>query len=158
MTQRVEPRLASVELKGFLAELKRRHRDVAAAKDCRIDCYAGPGHAVFDPTVVGRILDNLLANAVRHAPDSGTVVVESRMEGGLLTFVVSDNGRGVDPALTDRLFEPFVTSRADGTGLGLAIARELADAHGGRLVLQRPGGVRVGEGAAFKLELPQGTP
>jgi signal transduction histidine kinase len=156
MTQRVEPRPASVEIKEFLAKLILRHRDVAAAKNCRIVANAAPQHAAFDPVVVGRILDNLLANAVRHAPDGGTVMVESRMEGGLLTFVVSDDGAGVNPELADRLFEPFVTSRADGTGLGLAIARELADAHGGRLVLQRPGGMRVGEGAAFAFELPQG--
>jgi signal transduction histidine kinase len=65
-----------------------------------------------------------------------------------------DNGPGIAPQLTDRLFEPFVTGRPDGTGLGLAIARELADAHGGRLVLLRSGGAQPGEGAAFALEVP----
>ena len=49
----------------------------------------------------------------------------------------------------------FVTGRAEGTGLGLAIARELADAHGGRLELRRAGGSAAGEGAVFALYLPQ---
>jgi hypothetical protein len=56
--------------------------------------------------------------------------------------------------MADRLFEPFATGRADGTGLGLAIARELADAHGGRLELLRAVGRTAGEGAMFALILP----
>jgi signal transduction histidine kinase len=48
-----------------------------------------------------------------------------------------------------------VTGRADGTGLGLAIARELAETHGARLMLRRPGGDIPGQGAAFALELSQ---
>ncbi len=54
--------------------------------------------------------------------------------------------------MADRLFEPFVTGRADGTGLGLAIARELADAHGGRLLLRIAAAPAA---TAFALELPQ---
>ena len=74
---------------------------------------------------------------------------------GTLTLVVADTGAGVAPDLAGQLFEPFVTGRADGTGLGLAIAREMADAHGGRLVLRCAGGDRPGQGAVFALELPQ---
>jgi signal transduction histidine kinase len=54
--------------------------------------------------------------------------------------------------MRDRLFEPFVTGRADGTGLGLAIARELANAHQGRLELRPPA---PGRGAVFALTLPR---
>jgi signal transduction histidine kinase len=100
-------------------------------------------------------MDNLLTNAIRHAPDGGTVVLAVERRAGLLTLVVEDTGAGVPPGLADRLFEPFVTGRADGTGLGLAIARELADAHGGRLILRRVGGEQAGHGAVFALELPQ---
>jgi signal transduction histidine kinase len=74
-------------------------------------------------------------------------------ERGTLRFTVADTGPGVAPELRDTLFEPFVTSRADGTGLGLAIAREMAQAHGGTLVLQDSD-----IGAVFVLSLPQPEP
>jgi hypothetical protein len=104
--------------------------------------------------MIGRVLDNLLANAVRHAAEGGKVTITVEQEIAGLTIVVEDSGPGVAPELTGQLFEPFVTGRPDGTGLGLAIARELADAHGGRLVLRRAVGALPGEGAVFALELP----
>lgn len=158
MTQRVEPRPVPVTIGPFLRELVARHRDVAAIRRCSIIVDAPAATAVFDPIVVGRILENLLTNGIRHASVGGNVTVGCRSTAATLTFMVSDSGSGIVPSLTDSLFEPFVTSRADGTGLGLAIARELADAHGGQLVLQRSGGARVGEGAVFAVELPQATP
>jgi len=69
-------------------------------------------------------------------------------------LTVADTGSGVSAELRERLFEPFVTGRADGTGLGLAIARELAEAHGGKLMLLDPGGAMPGRGAVFVLDLP----
>ena len=98
------------------------------------------------------MLDNLIINAIRHAPNGGMVTLAAEREPGLLTLTVEDSGSGVAPEMQDRLFEPFATGRADGTGLGLAIARELADAHGGRLIL-RPS--TPGMGAVFALTLPQ---
>jgi two-component system sensor histidine kinase HydH len=107
------------------------------------------------------VLDNLMTNAIRHAPEGGSVILAAECTEGLLTLIVEDTGPGVPSDMADRLFEPFVTGRADGTGLGLAIARELADAHGGRLFLR---GSTGGQGAVFALELPledvprEGTP
>ena len=153
MTQRVEPKPARVDLGSFLADRVGRHKDIAAAKSLRMAVRGEPGGAAFDPVVIGRILDNLLANAIRHAPEGGVVTLVAARIPGLLTLTVEDSGPGVSPDLAERLFEPFVTGRPDGTGLGLAIARELADAHGGRLLLMSPE-CRSG-GAVFALELPQ---
>ncbi len=149
MTQRVAPRPLPVDLGPFLAGQAACHAETAAVKHLTVSVQA-VGAAVLDPQVAGRILDNLLTNAIRHAPAGGAVTLEAERTPGRLVLVVRDTGPGVPPDLADRVFEPFVTGRADGTGLGLAIARELADAHGGRLVL-RPSDA----GAVFAFDLPQ---
>lgn len=155
MTQRVEPRPVLVDLQSFLQAQAERHKEAAAAKGVTLDLHAVAAPVTFDPGMVGRALDNLVTNAIRHAPEGGTVKLCTELPTGQLALVVEDTGAGVPPEVAGHLFEPFVTSRADGTGLGLAIARELAVAHGGRLVLRRAGGDRTGEGAVFALELPQ---
>jgi signal transduction histidine kinase len=154
MTQRREPRAEDIEIGPFLDERVATHREQAAERDVAISIGNKVTRAVFDPEIVGRILDNLLANAVRHSPAGGQVSICATAQGGGLRFSVADTGPGVSSELRDDLFEPFVTGRAEGTGLGLAIARELADAHGGRLVLLRAGGETAGCGAAFALDLP----
>ncbi len=88
----------------------------------------------FDPLHMARAIDNLLDNAVRHAPPDGQVTLRAlRTAQGALLLQVDDNGEGVPSSLVPTLFEPFATGRADGTGLGLALAREVAFAHGGDL-------------------------
>jgi signal transduction histidine kinase len=158
MTQRVEPKPVSVDLLVFLAAQVERHKETAAAKRLSISIRGGEGTASFDPAVIGRVLDNLLTNAIRHAPVRGTVIVAAERGAGQLILTVEDSGAGVPPDMTERLFEPFVTGRADGTGLGLAIARELTDAHGGQLVLRSRGGDEAGRGAVFALSLPREEP
>ena len=158
MTQRVPPHPASVELGRYLASCIARHAALAADRGITLRQAGETGPATLDPAMIGRVLDNLLTNAIRHTPDGGAVMVTAERTPAALAIVVEDSGPGVEPRLAGQLFEPFVTSRPDGTGLGLAIARELADAHGGRLVLRRAGGAASGQGAAFALELPQEAP
>jgi signal transduction histidine kinase len=154
MTQRVEPQPVPVELRAFLTGEIAQYQAVASARGATIAVLAENGTVRLDPAIVGRILGNLLTNAVRHAPEGGQVTVRAERSPARLTIKVEDTGSGVPPDLAERLFEPFVTGRAEGTGLGLAIARELADAHGGRLELRRAGGDAPGKGAVFTLELP----
>jgi signal transduction histidine kinase len=152
MTQRVEPRPQPTDLAAFLAEVAARHGTAAAAKRQTISVPDVAGSTVLDAAVIGRVLDNLLANAIRHTPEGGTIAMSVERSPGLLTLVVADSGTGVAPEMRERLFEPFVTGRTDGTGLGLAIARELTDAHRGRLVLRSS---TVCHGAMFAVELPE---
>ncbi len=155
MTQRVTPHTIEIPLQPYLSACVERHGVLAADRGVMVSLACADAVAKLDLGMIGRVLDNLLSNAIRHAADGGRVSVFCEQEAAGLTIVVEDSGGGVAPELTERLFEPFVTGRPHGTGLGLAIARELADAHGGRLVLRRPGGACPGQGAAFALELPR---
>ncbi|WP_419252862.1 sensor histidine kinase [Caulobacter sp. ErkDOM-YI] len=99
-----------------------------------------------DPDQLHRILTNLLRNAreaIEGAPDrgrKGRVFVELHRGEGLSILRLSDDGPGVPQRAQNNLFQPFVGSvRRGGTGLGLAIARELAQGHGGDLVLVETG-------------------
>lgn len=95
-------------------------------------------------------LTNLLENALQATGEGGRVVLEAEASAERVRFSVSDTGRGVDPAIQARLFDPFFTTRADGTGLGLAIARGVARAHGGEITLESV----PGRGSTFAFELP----
>ena len=143
MTHRRVPVKASTELATFTALC------ATDFPDRRLHIEAAPGEAWFDPETIRRALGNLLHNALRHAGPDGNVWLRARFSAGALRFEVEDDGPGIAPDLWATLFEPFVTGRADGTGLGLAIARELAEAHGGRLEL-----ARAAPGALFVLTLP----
>jgi signal transduction histidine kinase len=145
MTQRRAPEPVEVELAAFLLSCAADHPGV------RVEAAAS-ARAVFDPALTRRALDALLTNARQHAAAGAPVILRGTAEAGRVRIAVQDSGPGVDPALRETLFEPFVTGRADGTGLGLSIARELAEVQGGRLVLADPGG--EGGGAVFLLELP----
>lgn len=147
MTQRREPTPRPVDLASVLATCRDRHSDQAAAAGVGLVAQ-GAETAHLDEALIGRALDNLVANAIQHTPAGGEVVLRAERADGVLRLSVEDAGPGVAPGLRDTLFEPFVTGRADGTGLGLAIARELVEAHGGRLSL-----VDSERGARFVIEL-----
>jgi signal transduction histidine kinase len=101
-----------------------------------------------DATRVRQVLVNLLTNAAQAG--ARRVVIRGDVLDGFARLVVEDDGPGVDPALRDRLFDPFATGRADGTGLGLAISRQIAERHGGALALVPSRAA----GASFELRLP----
>jgi signal transduction histidine kinase len=113
-----------------------------------------------DPTEIGRIVSNLVDNAVRYgaSPSSSSVGVTTRAVDRHAVVEISDDGPGLSADDLERIFEPFyrvhpeVTS-APGSGLGLAIARSLAEGNGGRLTVTS----RPGSGATFRLSLPRST-
>ena len=99
----------------------------------------------MDPSHLRQILWNLCDNAIKYASETGGILVElraGRLRGQGRPFVeVLDQGRGIDTAMAEKIFEPFYTARSGGTGLGLYISRELCELNGGTLIhLDRPGG------------------
>jgi signal transduction histidine kinase len=112
-----------------------------------------------DAARVHQALENLLANAVQHAP-SGTAVkvtvsVEDYLGQSWATIFVSDEGPGIAPELLPRLFERFARSSSSaGLGIGLYLARQITEAHRGTLeVTSSPGA-----GTQFRLSIPVDSP
>jgi signal transduction histidine kinase len=118
-----------------------------SAQSVALETVVDPREQVLaDPDQLHRILTNLLRNAreaIEGAPDrggKGKVFVELRRVDGGSVLRLSDDGPGVPERARTNLFQPFVGSaRRGGTGLGLAIARELAQGHGGDLILVETG-------------------
>jgi signal transduction histidine kinase len=152
MTQADEPRLQEVDLPDFLANTIETHKDLAVAKGISLTAGTAPASTPlprFDPSQMQRALDNLIINAIQYTPAGGTIAVEARRKEDMLLLRVADSGPGVADEVRERLFEPFVTGRADGTGLGLAIVREIARHHHGDVHL-----IESARGAVFEIEVP----
>jgi hypothetical protein len=121
----------------------------------RIEVVAPPVVAAVDGSKVERILENLVANAVKHTGPGTRIWVTVRSEEGGVLILVEDEGTGVRDDLKGEVFEPFrqgdeVRPHAPGAGIGLSLVALFAELHGGRAwVEDRPGG-----GASFRVFLP----
>ncbi len=97
-----------------------------------------------DPQRIGQVLTNLLSNALRHTPAGGEIVVQAAAQEKGILFSVQDSGPGIDPADLPHIFDRFYRgdrSRSrvtGGSGLGLTIARQLVEAHAGRIWAESP--------------------
>ncbi len=154
---RVEPgEQTAVVANALIEELK-----VLVAADARlhgvqVNYRLASGGARVDADAVQ--LQHLLLNLVRNAFEAlaapaslpREIEITTDLVDGEVEISVSDNGPGVLPAIADRMFDPFSTTKPNGTGLGLAISRTIAHAHGGR-VDHRP---VLPHGACFYVRLP----
>jgi signal transduction histidine kinase len=102
-----------------------------------------------------QILGNLVANAVRYAPEKSTITLGAEAGGGRLRLTVSDEGTPIPVGERERLFDKFYRRPAHrdapgGSGLGLAIAKTLAELHGGTVLVED----HTPTGNTFVVELP----
>jgi signal transduction histidine kinase len=120
--------------------------------DQRIDLATDPRGVYIDPVQIQQVLINLIRNAVEAMTPhgNGKVLITSRVDGRFIRIGVADTGPGLSKEVSSRLFEAFVSTKADGMGLGLSISRTIVEAHGGKIWYEpAPGG-----GAAFQFTVP----
>lgn len=111
-----------------------------------------------DPTKITWVITNLIGNALRYTKEDDEIVVDAAKKGHKVHISVSDNGEGIPKEYQHKIFEKFVRAGTDknessGTGLGLPIAKEIVEAHGGRIWVKS----KEGEGSTFtfSLKLPK---
>ena len=103
-----------------------------------------------------QVLNNLLANAARHAPETSPIRVAAVRDGVYVAVSVTDEGRGVAPERLPSLFRQYDDERGAAGGLGLAICKGLVEAHGGRIHAES-GGLGLGTRVTFTLPVTEET-
>lgn len=139
-----------VDLRELVSEVVAHLPPRRVAVDLEVDAL------ISDRRQLGRVLTNLIGNAIRHAPGNDPITVRSRPVGDEVELVVADRGRGVPDELKQVIFEPFrqgalLDGHSPGTGIGLSLVASFVAERGGRTwVEDRPGG-----GACFHVRLPR---
>ena len=117
-----------------------------AARGLRLSCVTAPNlpSVSVDRQRITHVFTNLIANAIKHSPDGGEIVLIAKSTNGQdVEFNISDQGPGVPEEFQTRIFDRFFRvpgQTKTGAGLGLSIAREITVAHGGRIgVRSEPG-------------------
>lgn len=141
--------MAATLLDGILDEW-RSHAEI---RDVRLEMDVRPESLVVnaDEERLRQVVANLVANAIRHSPRGGRVLVRAGGGNGVTRLEVLDEGPGIPTGEAERVFERFYRSdearstREGGSGLGLSIARWIVDLHGGtiRAETAEPHGCRM---------------
>jgi two-component system, NtrC family, sensor histidine kinase KinB len=108
-----------------------------------------------DPIKLPWVVTNLVGNALRYTPEGGTIRLEIRREGNIARTIVTDSGPGIAPDILPRIFEPFAqfpddAAHVGSAGLGLYIAKEIVEAHNGRIFARS----ELGRGTTFTVDIP----
>ena len=127
-----------------------------ARHEVQIDLPPDLPRAMADRQRIVQVLNNLLSNAARSAPESSPIRVTAERDGVYVAISVADEGRGIAPERLAQLFRKYSVAAdggdgARGPGLGLAICKGLVEAHGGRIRAESGG---PGQGARFTFTLP----
>ncbi len=158
------PRPQEIDVVETVRHVVQLHRAAAGDSVRLVEESAGsipPIQADRDQVI--QVLTNLVQNAIDAVKEKGGTITVTTVHdaAGHVTLTVSDDGHGIAPEISARLFEPYATTKVHGTGLGLAIAQRIALEHNGELsyVGQANPGARAGSvGSRFRLVLPVDGP
>jgi nitrogen-specific signal transduction histidine kinase len=155
-----EPQWEQVEIGAVIEAALAEMEPLLAAggAEVRVQVLPGLPSLLADPALLRQVLINLLTNSLESMDGPGAIEVSAELsgEGQSLSLTIRDPGRGIDPSLLPRLFQPFVTTQAarPGAGLGLAVAHGIVQTHGGEIGLES----RPGHGTTVTLLLPLHLP
>lgn len=139
-----------VEQTAALFQARVQERDAIAPIRLVLDLDPDAPSIRADGEQLGRVVQNLLLNAIDAMPRGGEIRVATRASGPLFRLSVFDSGEGLTDEECKRLFTPYYTTKQHGTGLGLAIAQSVVADHHGRIWVESG----AGRGTTFHIEIP----
>ena len=132
-------------------------------KNTTVEKQFAPGSIVghWDPYQLRQVFVNVIANAVDASQENSEVLISTELVApetngdgqparSYARITIADQGKGMDKATRDRIFEPFFSTKKRGTGLGLAIVKQIVEQHGGRISVDS----EPGKGSLFRIDLP----
>jgi len=143
------------DLGELLTRIARQHSDMDQLRSYSLELPPSPPRLLVDARKLTQVLDNLLGNAAKYSPPGSSIRVTSRCAPECCTVEVVDSGIGLGPEHLELVFDKFYrvdssNTAREGLGLGLTIARNIVQAHGGRLWLESA----LGRGTTAILQLP----
>jgi signal transduction histidine kinase len=150
--------VAPNSISDLISDTMESFSELAARRDVVLEGSAEPGvdPVYMDAQQIGRVLSNLLGNALRHTPSGGMVQLHTSRADEGVRVQIKDTGEGIDAEDLPHIFERFYRSEKSrnrstgGAGLGLAIAKGIVEAHGGEIGVESG----PGEGTCFFFTLP----
>lgn len=150
-----KPGMSWFETGPLMSEVLLAHQLSLSRRHLRVELGAAAPRLYGQRTRLRVALDNLVGNAIKHAPEGSVIDVRAALDQGRCELLVRDRGRGVPAADKQRIFEPFIRgteveeTAVRGTGVGLSIVRETALAHEGNVEV-----VDAEPGASFRMVWP----
>ena len=153
-----KPQVQSMQVNALLQRVLTLHAAQLsqAAKPVRLETRLDEraGDIEGDEELLYRVVSNLVLNAVDAMPEGGMITMATHAQDAEVVIEVRDNGVGMTPEESARLFTPYYTTKQHGTGLGLAIAQSVVSDHHGTIIVES----EPGEGSAFLIRLPRKQP
>jgi signal transduction histidine kinase len=127
------------------------------SKDVRLHYEPKDIHMVADKVRVGRVISNLLNNAIKFTSKGEIIISTTELKPNddgsrEIQLNIKDTGTGLSPAILPKLFSKFVSTDSGGTGLGLFVSKNIVEAHGGKIQAQNN---PDGKGALFSFTIPK---
>ncbi len=149
---------AESSLSDLISDTLESFSELALRQGVKLEGSVDPNvdPVIMDTQRIGRVLNNLIGNAIRHTPAAGRVDVRVMRTSSGVEVCVSDTGEGIRADDLPHVFESFYRGEKSrsrstgGAGLGLAISRGIVHAHGGRITVQS----EIGRGSQFTFSLP----
>lgn len=153
-----KPQVQSIQVNALLQRVLTLHAaqlsQVANAVRLETHLDERAGEIEADEELLYRVVSNLVLNAVDAMPEGGTITMATHAGDDEVVIEVRDNGVGMAPEESARLFTPYYTTKQHGTGLGLAITQSVISDHHGTITVES----EPGKGSAFLIRLPRRQP